>query len=44
MEGMQKFKVFYVNFRPHFYACISGHIQPIDLKLKTLVDRDLINC
>ena len=25
---------------PRFDACISGNIQPIDLKLKTLVDFD----
>ena len=25
---------------PTFDACISGNIQPIDLKLKTLVARD----
>ena len=25
---------------PPFDACISGNIQPIDLKLKTLIDRD----
>ena len=29
-----------MNFRPRFDACISGNIQPIDLKMKTLVDLD----
>ena len=29
---------FEMNFRPHFDACISCNVQPIDLKLQTLVD------
>ena len=40
MEGMQKIQIFGMNFRPRFDACISGTIQPIDLKVKTLVDHD----
>ena len=32
---------FGMNFRLRFDACISGNNQPIDLKLKTLVDLDL---
>ena len=39
MEGM-KIQNFGMNFRPRFDACISGNIQPIDVKLKTLVDLD----
>ena len=35
MEGMKN-----SYFGMNFDACISGNIQPIDLKLKTLVDRD----
>ena len=31
---------FEMNFMPRFDVCISGKIQPIDLKLKTLVDLD----
>ena len=31
---------FEMNFWPRFDACISGSTQPIDLKLKNLVDRD----
>ena len=30
----------FVFFRPSFDACISANIQPIDLKLKTLVYPD----
>ena len=40
MEGMRKFKNFEMNFRPRFDACISFNVQPIDLKLKTLVGLD----
>ena len=40
MEGMQKVKYFERNFRPRFDACISFNVQPIDLKLKTLVGLD----
>ena len=29
-----------MNFRPRFDACISFNVQPIDLKLKTLVVLD----
>ena len=32
-----------MNFWPRSDACISGDIQPIDLKLKTLVARDFID-
>ena len=35
-----KIQNFEMNFRPRFDACISCNIQPIDLKLKPLVDRD----
>ena len=41
MEGMKNSKTFGMNFRPRFDACISGNIQPIDLKLKTLVALDV---
>ena len=37
---MQKFKIFEMNFRPRFDTCISCNVQPIDLKLKTLVGLD----
>ena len=40
-SGLQKeFKIQILRgiFRLHFDACISGNIQPIDLKLKTLVN------
>ena len=40
MEGMKDSKSFRMNFRPCFDACISGNIQPIDLKLKPLVAID----
>ena len=39
MEGM-KIQKFEMNFSPRFDACISGNIQPIDVKLKTLVVLD----
>ena len=39
---MQNF-TFEMNFRSRFDAFISGNIQPIDLKLKTLVDLDVNN-
>ena len=42
MEGM-KIQSFGSNFWPRFDGCISGNIQPIDLKLKTLVDLDFTN-
>ena len=35
-----KIQNFEMNFRPHFDACISCNVQPIDLKLKTLVGLD----
>ena len=40
MEEMQNSKKFEMDFRPRFDACISCNIQPIDLKLKILVDLD----
>ena len=43
MEEM-KIQNFQMNFRPRFDACISGNTQPIDLKLKTLVNLDFANC
>ena len=42
-SGLQKeckIQILRCIFRPRFDACISGNIQPIDLKLKTLVDLD----
>ena len=36
----RKIQNFGMNFSPRFDACISGTIQPIDLKLNTLVDPD----
>ena len=44
MEGMKDSKKFWINFRPRFDACISGNMQQIDVKLKTLVDRDFNDC
>ena len=32
-----------MNFRPCFDPCISGNTQPNDMKLKPLVDRDVID-
>ena len=40
MKGIQKIQNFEMNFRPRFDACISINVQPIDLKLKTLVVLD----
>ena len=40
MEGI-KIQSFRWIFSPRFDACISGNIQPIDLKLKTLVYLDV---
>ena len=37
---MLKFINFEMNFRPRSDACISFNVQPIDLKLKTLVVLD----
>ena len=37
---MQKIQNFEMNFRLRFDACISFNVQPIDLKLKTLVVLD----
>ena len=38
-KGMQ-IQNFEMNFRPRFDACISFNVQPIDMKLKTLVFLD----
>ena len=43
MVGM-KIQIFKINFRPRFDACISGNTQPIDLKLKRLVDLAFNDC
>ena len=40
MVGMQSFNNLRRNFRQRFDACISGNIQPFDLKLQTLVYPD----
>ena len=40
LKGMRKFQNVEMNFRPRFDACISCNVQPIDLKLKTLVGLD----
>ena len=37
---MKDSKSFRMNFRQRFDACISGNIQPIDLKMKTHVVPD----
>ena len=37
---MEKIQNFEMNFRPRFDTCISCNVQPIDLKLKTLVSLD----
>ena len=39
MEGMKNSNI--LDDLGSFDACISGNIQPIDLKLKPLVDGDL---
>ena len=42
MEGMKNSQVWDECFSPRFDACISSNIQQIDLKVKTLVDLDLM--
>ena len=40
MKRMLKIQNFEMNFRLHSDACISFNVQPIDVKLKTLVFLD----